>query len=384
MKTARLRGLPNAQSDIGAIEEMRPDHLEPDLFRQLLEAIERVASVGAFTLGPEVDAFEREFATYCGARHAVGVSSGTTALALALRALGVGRGDEVIVPANSFIATAEAVVLVGATPKLVDVDPHSGTLTAAIVASNLTYATRCVIPVHLYGRTVDMDPIVALAREHQLWVVEDACQAHGARYFGRVVGTIGDCGAFSFYPSKNLGGWGDGGAVVTNSAALAADVRALRAHGEVARQDHRLIGETARLHAVQAAVLRVKLRRLDEWNELRRSAAAVLSDALEGTCLELPEAAQTGHDHVYHQYVVQCRKRDALRRHLAARMIATGIHYAVPIHLTPAFRHLGIRAGSLPVVEGLAGEICSLPVHPGIGRRAAQRIGAAVREFETL
>jgi dTDP-3-amino-3,4,6-trideoxy-alpha-D-glucose transaminase len=385
VRTTWLRGLPSALPEREPIELTRPDYTEPELFRQLLAAVERVARVAAFTLGPEVEAFESEFAAYCRARCVIGVSSGTSALALALRALGVGPGDEVIVPANSFVGTAEAVTIVGAIPKPVDVDPVSYNITAAIVAENIGPATRCVIPVHLYGRTVDLDPIMALADEHDLFVLEDACQAHGALYGGRHVGAIGHCGAFSFYPSKNLGGWGDGGAVVTNDAALAADVRALRAHGEVARHDHRLRGETARLDALQASVLRVKLRHLDEWNQERRRVGKTLTDALSGSYVGPPESAPEGQDHVYHQYVVQSEDRDRLRRHLSRLGIPSAVHYPVPIHLTPAYRHLGIRPGSIPVAEYLAEHVCSLPMHPGVGAETVRKIVDAIHEFgETL
>src|SRR5262245_38927015 len=232
---------------------VRVDNSDPTTLAELMRAVQRVARAGDFTLGAEVAEFEREFSRFCGTEHAVGVSSGTDALALTLHALDVGPGDEVIVPANSFIATAEAVTLVGATPRLVDVDPGTHLLTAQVVERNLHGAVRCVIPVHLYGRTVDMDPIVALARKRGLFVVEDACQAHGATYRGRRVGSIGDAGAFSFYPTKNLGAWGDGGAVVTSHPGLAERVRLLRSHGEQPRHTHRMTGGTSRLHAIQAA-----------------------------------------------------------------------------------------------------------------------------------
>jgi dTDP-3-amino-3,4,6-trideoxy-alpha-D-glucose transaminase len=357
------------------------DSSDPALFGELMAAVEAVAARGAFTLGHEVEAFEQELAGYCGTREAVGVASGTDALALSLRALGVGTGDEVILPANSFVATAEAVSLAGATPRPVDVDADSRLLTAEIAERAIGPRTRCIIPVHLYGRTVDLDPIMELAREHRLSVVEDACQAHGAYYKGRRAGSIGAAGCFSFYPAKNLGAWGDGGAVVTSDPALADRVRLLRAHGERPRYQHRLVGTTSRLDAVQAAVLRVKLRRLDGWNELRRRAAAALRSALAGTEVERPSHPGEGEDHVYHQFVVRCSERDGLRAHLSTRGIATGVHYPVPIHLTDAYRHLHIAPGSLPVSERLAQEVCSLPLWPGIDQASIRRIADAVREF---
>ena len=252
------------------------DFADPALLEELLGAVREVAEHGAFILGHHVESFEREFADYCESDFAIGVSSGTEALALALRALEVGPGDEVIVPANSFIATAEAVSAVGATPVPIDVDPDSHLITAELVAEAITPRVRCVIPVHLFGATVDLDPILALAGEAGIEVIEDACQAHGARYHGRRVGSLGALGCFSFYPAKNLGAWGDGGAVVTLSPELADRVRLLRAHGERPRYHHRVVGSTARLDALQAAVLRRKLTRLDGWNDERRQLAADL------------------------------------------------------------------------------------------------------------
>ncbi len=256
------------------------DQHDPQLLRELLAAVERIASQGAFTGGPAVEQFEADYAAWCGAAHAVGVSSGTEALTLTLRALDIGPGDEVVVPANSFIATAEAVSLVGARPRFADVDLATQLVTAETLQAALTPAVRCLVPVHLFGRTVAMEPVLELARARGLLVVEDAAQAHGARYRGRRVGTFGDAGTFSFYPAKNLGAWGDGGAVVTGSTELAERVRLLRSHGESPRYHHRAIGTTARLDAIQAAVLGVKLVRLDDSNAARRTAAARLREAL--------------------------------------------------------------------------------------------------------
>jgi dTDP-4-amino-4,6-dideoxygalactose transaminase len=254
---------------------MRLDNSDPTSLGELMCAVERVVRADDFTLGAELVEFEREFGRLCGTGYAVGVSSGTDALALALQGLGIGPGDEVIVPANSFIATAEAVTLTGARPRLVDVDPQTHLLTAEEVERNLDGRVRGVIPVHLYGRTVDLDPIITLARERGVFVVEDACQAHGASYRGRRVGSVGDAGAFSFYPTKNLGAWGDGGAVVTSDTGLAERVRLLRSHGEQPRYTHRMPGGTSRLHTIQAAVLRAKLARLEEQNARRRRLGGV-------------------------------------------------------------------------------------------------------------
>ena len=360
----------------------RLDNADPELLRELLKTVESIGSSGAFTLGEEVEAFEAEFAAYCEAAHAVGVSSGTDALALGLRSLGIGPGDEVIVPANSFIASAEAVTLVGATPRLVDVDPDTQLLTAQIVQRNLAASTRCVIPVHLYGRTVDLDPIMALARGSGVAVLEDACQAHGARYRGRRVGSIGDAGCFSFYPAKNLGAWGDGGALVTSDPQIADRVRLLRSHGERPRYHHRVSGTTARLDALQAAILRVKLRRLEAGNAARRRVAASLTRALEGSIVT-PVTPPDGHDHVFHQFVVRSDRRDGLRAQLAAAGIGSAVHYPVPIHLTGAYASLGMTRGSLPVVEALAASICSLPIFPTMSPRDIEQIAATVRAFDS-
>ncbi len=294
-----------------------------------------VASSGAFTLGAEVEAFEAEFAAYCEAAHAVGVSSGTDALALGLRALGIGPGDEVIVPANSFIATAEAVTLVGATPRLVDVDPDTQLLTAQIVrTSTSTRARAASSPSISTGAPWISIPSWPLAREAGIAVLEDACQAHGARYRGRRVGSIGDAGCFSFYPAKNLGAWGDGGALVTSDPQIADRVKLLRSHGERPRYHHLVSGTTARLDALQAAILRVKLRRLDASNAARRRVAASLTRALEGSIMT-PAAPPDGHDHVFHQFVVRSDRRDEPpRRSSPPRGSRSAIHYPVPIHLT--------------------------------------------------
>ena len=363
----------------------RLDNADPQLLEELMLAVERVARAGDFTLGKEVEQFEREFATYCGTRSAVGVSSGTDALALALRALGLGPDDEVIVPANSFVATAEAVTLAGGRPRLVDVDPVTHLLTAEIVDRNLCERTRCVIPVHLFGRTVDLAPIVELARGHGVVVLEDACQAHGGLYRGLRVGSIGDAGCFSFYPAKNLGAWGDGGAVVTNDPALAERIRLLRSHGERPRYHHRLPGGTSRLHALQAAVLRVKLARLDDWNAERRRLGAALRDALDGCPWATPPAppARDG-DHVFHVFAVTAADRPRLRAELDDHGIATAVHYPIPIHLQQAYADLGMGRGSLPVAERLAERVCSLPLFPGMTPRELDRVAQAVWALDAV
>jgi dTDP-3-amino-3,4,6-trideoxy-alpha-D-glucose transaminase len=357
------------------------DHSDPALLEELMGAVGRVAAKGAFTLGEEVADFEREFAGFCEAEHAIGVSSGTEAIVLVLKALQIGPGDEVIVPANSFIASAEAVSLVGATPRFVDVDPDTHLITAEIVEAAIGPRVRAIIAVHLFGATVDLFPILELAAKAGIAVIEDAAQAHGARVGGRRVGGLGIAGCFSFYPTKNLGAWGDGGAVVTQDEALADQVRLLRSHGEKPRYQHRVVGTTARLDAIQAAVLRHKLRRLDGWNDRRRELGAALRDELAGSAVDPSGHPGASGDHVYHLFVVRTRYRDALREHLAGAGVATAVHYPHPIHLTGAYADLGVGRGSLPVAEALAGEICTLPMWPGMTDQAVRRISHAVRSF---
>jgi dTDP-3-amino-3,4,6-trideoxy-alpha-D-glucose transaminase len=380
--TASNPVLPLAATEGTSVPFIRLDSAFPELFAELMETVERIAAKSAFTLGPELERFEEAFASFCGTEHAAGVSSGTAALEIALRALGVGPGDEVIVPTYSFIATAEAVSTVGATPVIVDVDPETALLTAETVERALTPRTRCVIPVHLFGRPVEMDPLLALCRERGIAVVEDACQAHGALYRGRPVGSLGDAGCFSFYPTKNLGGWGDGGALVTSDPDLDRKVRLLRSHGEAVRHNHELATGTHRLDTLQAAILEVKLRHLPDWNQRRRNAAEALRAGLAGTAVVLPAPAAADSDHVYHLFVIRSAERDALRDHLDARGIASAVHYPTPIHLQPAYAGLGLRAGDLPVAERLAGENCSLPIFPAITDEQIAEIVAAVQGFE--
>ena len=360
----------------------RLDQADPALLEELLEVVERVARAGAFSMGHELEAFEAEFARYCGTDDAVGVSSGTEAISLALRALGIGIGDEVIVPANTFIATAEAVSWVGATVKPVDVDPRTHLITAEAVADAIGPRTRAVIPVHLMGATVDMDAILDVARPAGLRVIEDTAQAHGAYVGGRRVGSIGDIGCFSFYPTKNLGAWGDGGAIATNDDDVAAQVRLLRSHGENPRYHHRVVGTTARLDALQATILRVKLRGLDARNEDRRRLGAALREGLAGTSVALPAPAFEGGDHVYHLFIVRSEQRDALREHLQSNGVGSAVHYPFPIHRTEAYASLGLGAGSLPVAERLSEQICTLPLFPTMSDAEVERVIDAVASFE--
>ena len=364
----------------GGIPFVCLDHADPELLAELLEAVARLARQSAFTLGEEVESFEREFAEYCGTRTAVGVSSGTDALCLIFRALRLGPGDEVVVPANSFIATAEAVSLVGAHPRFADVDPATGLLTPDHVEAVLTERTRCVVPVHLYGRTVDMDPICAHAAAHDLIVVEDAAQAHGARYRDRRVGSLGRAAAFSMYPTKNLGAWGDAGAVTTNDLELADRIRLLRSHGERPRYHHQLIGATARLDGIQAAILRVKLRHLDDGNEARRRIAGWYERVLAGGVRSPFRRLSGGEDCVYHLYEVSSSERDGLRAHLREHGIETGVHYPVPIHLSPAYRRNGATP-TIPAAEGLADTLLSLPIFPSMSEDMVDEVATVVQSY---
>jgi dTDP-3-amino-3,4,6-trideoxy-alpha-D-glucose transaminase len=354
------------------------------LWRPLEDAFQRVLRTAMFIGGPEVEAFEHAFAAYCGVQHVVGVANGTDALALLLRALGVGADAAVALPAFTFAATAEAVYHVGARPLLVDVDPATFTidpesLRQAVHASALP--VRAVIPVHLYGQAAGMDAVHAVARAAGAAVVEDAAQAHGARYRGRRVGGLGAGAAFSFYPTKNLGALGDAGAVTTDDAALAAHVALLRDHGQPGKYEHSAVGFNSRLDALQAAALRVKLPHLDEWNARRQAIAATYRERLHDVPgITLPATA-LDRDHVYHLYVVCCAQRDALRAHLAEEGIATAIHYPRPLHLQEAFAGLGYRAGDFPVAERLAREVLALPLYPELNDTAVAAVCDAVRAW---
>ena len=344
-----------------------------DLRGEIVPALERVMEAGDFILGGEVTRFEEEFAAYCGARHCVGVASGTDALLLALRALGVGPGDEVVVPANTFIATALAVTHAGATPVLADVRESDFCLDPEAFEAAITPRTRAVIPVHLYGQPAPMDEILAVARRHGLKVVEDACQAHGARYRGRPAGSLGDAAAFSFYPGKNLGAYGDGGAVTTDDPAVAERLRLDRQYGQRVKYVHDTLGMNSRLDTLQAAVLRVKLPRLDGWNGRRRALSDLYTAALEGTGVVLP-AARPEVVHARHLYVVRHPERDALLKEMGARGIGCGIHYPVPLHRQAPYLRLRTVPEGAPVSTRLAGEILSLPLYPEMTDDTALRI----------
>ena len=336
-------------------------------------AINRVLDNTSFILGSEVAAFEAAFAGFVGVGHAVGVSSGTAALHLALKACGVKPGDEVITAANTFIATAEAIVYLGATPVFADVDAETQTLDVGQAEALITPKTKAIVPVHLFGHPADMDPILDLAKAHGLTVVEDAAQAHGAEYKGRRIGGLGHAACFSFYPGKNLGAYGDGGAVVTNDSALAEQIRMVRNHGRAEKYEHLTIGHNYRLDALQAAILGVKLERLDQWNAARREHAQAYNGKLAGlgavTPVERPWAK-----HVYHIYQIQIENRDDVAATLKEQGVATGIHYPIPLHLQPAFADRGQDRGTFPIAERLADRMLSLPMFPELTDEQIDRV----------
>jgi dTDP-4-amino-4,6-dideoxygalactose transaminase len=345
------------------------------------QAIAKVLQGTDFILGEEVGLFEEALADYCEVKHAVGLDSGVSALELALRALDIGPGDEVITVANSFIATASAISFVGAKPILVDSNPTTYNIDVAAIGRAVTGKTRAIIPVHLYGQSADMDPIMKIAKDRDIRVIEDACQAHGARYKGRRVGTFGDAAAFSFYPAKNLGAYGDGGALVTDSDEVAEKVRMLRNYGQTRKYHHSFLAYNHRLDTMQAAILRVKLKYLDQWNDARRCHGRLYKELLKDTGLILPFNSKHS-EHVYHLYVVQSEHRDALREWLGAKGIATGMHYPIPIHLQAAYAHLGYGEGDFPATEACAQQILSLPMFPELTDSQIEHVVDAIREFE--
>lgn len=326
-------------------------------------AVLRVFENAQFILGPAVAAFETDFAAYCHTAEAVGVNSGTSALHLALLAAGVGRGDEVITTPFTFVATAAAIEYAGARPVFVDIEPDYWTLDPSKIEAAITPRTKAIVPVHLYGQPADMDPIRDVARRHKLVVIEDAAQAHGAEYKGRRCGSMGEIGCFSFYPGKNLGAYGEGGAVVTNDAAIASRIRLLRSWGEEVRYEHKYRGFNYRMDGVQGAVLGVKLRYLEQWTDARRRHAIEYGRQLRGTGVRVP-VERDGCRHVYHVYVVRVDRRDDVRAQLTAAGVQTGVHYPIPVHLQPAYRDLGYVPGDFPVSERVAGEVLSLPIYP--------------------
>jgi len=343
----------------------------------------RIANVvenADFILGEDLTLFEEEFARYCNTRFAVGLDNGTSALELALRAYGIGPGDEVITAANTFIATVSAIAFTGAKPVLVDIEPQTYNVAVSDIEPLITPHTRAIIPVHLYGQSANMEPIMELAKRYGLVIIEDACQAHGALYKGSKVGSIGHIGCFSFYPAKNLGAFGDGGMLVTNDPEIADRVRMLRNYGQQQKYKHLFIAYNRRLDTLQAAVLRTKLKFLDTWNNARRRHASLYNELLSTSHLVLPLETEYTH-HVYHLYVVRTAERDALQTFLKDRGVTTGIHYPIPVHKQQAYQYLGYRQGDFPNSEAYAEQILSLPMFPELTEKQIRYVTKTISEF---
>jgi len=346
--------------------------------RDLDTAVLEVLRSGEYVLGRSVTEFEANFANYCGAREAVALNSGTSALHLALLAAGVRPGDEVVTVSMTFVATVAVIRYAGATPVLVDIDPVTWTMDPAALEQAITPRTKAIVPVHLHGRLADMKTIMAIASRHGIAVIEDAAQAHGAEIDGKRAGTFGEIGCFSFYPGKNLGACGEGGAVVTNRPELASTIRQLRDWGQAGKYNHERLGFNYRMDAVQAAVLNVKLKHLPEWTRRRQSIAALYDSGLEGSGVATPAKPRAG-EHVYHVYAIRHADRDRLRSELSESGIATGVHYPRPVHLQPAFMGLGYGAGDFPASETLARESLSLPMYPELGEAAVRSVCRALQ-----
>ncbi len=345
------------------------------------EAMQRVVANAEFILGDELECFEDEFAAYCGVPYAVGVDSGISTLELALRAYGIGAGDEVITVSHTFVATVSAIAVTGARPVLVDIDPATYNMDPAQLEAAITPRTKVILPVHLYGQPADMNAIMSIARYHRLVVIEDACQAHGAFYKDKRVGALGEAGCFSFYPAKNLGAYGDGGMFVTRDAEIAERVRMLRNYGQREKYEHVFLAYNRRLDNLQAAVLRVKLRHLDDWNAARQRAANQYGEWLNDVGdIALPHTAPD-RTHVYHLYVIQHPQRDALMGHLRGCGIATGLHYPIPVHQQPCYEQLGARHSRLPATESVAPRLLSLPIYPEIEPEQIEHVCQSMCQF---
>jgi dTDP-4-amino-4,6-dideoxygalactose transaminase len=345
-------------------------------------AIGQVVEKTAFAGGPFVKKFEKEFADYCGCKHAMGVSSGTSAIWLALIGLGVGEGDEVITVPNTFIATAEAISMCGAKPVFVDIDEQTYNMNPDLLEKAITPRTKAVIPVHLYGQMADMDPVMEIARKHGLFVIEDACQAHGAEYKGRRAGSIGDAGCFSFYPGKNLGAYGEAGAVVTNNLELVGKINSVKDHGQAKKYYHNMIGWNARMDGIQGAVLSIKLKYLDKWNDARRNNAKLYTDLLsdfDGTVT--PYVADYS-KHVFHIYAIRVQNCNGLMSALSEKEIQFGIHYPVPIHLQDAYGFLGLKKGSFPAAENSVNGLLSLPMFPELAKEQIEYVVNEIKQFK--
>jgi dTDP-4-amino-4,6-dideoxygalactose transaminase len=343
-------------------------------------AIARVLDSGQFVLGPEVAGFEQDFAVYCGASECIALNSGTSALHLALLAAGVGPGDEVVTAPFTFVASIAAILYAGARPVLVDIDPRSFTIDPAAIEAAITPRTKAILPIHLYGQTADMDPIMEVARRHGLVVIEDAAQAHGAKYKGHPAGSIGDMACFSFYPGKNLGAYGEGGAVTTNNPEYARTIRMLRDWGQDRKYHHVLRGYNFRMEGFQGAILRVKLRHLEKWTERRRGMVRQYNELLADCDIQKPNEMPWAH-HVFHVYTIRTEDRDAMQSGLTEQGIQTGIHYPVPAHLQPAYSDLGYGPGDFPQSEAASKQVLSLPLYPELSSQAIAEVAGAVKKI---
>src|ERR1700689_4701496 len=347
---------------------------------EILPALDRVCQSSAFVEGPEVQAFEREFADFCGTAYCVALSSGTAALHLGLLGIGVQAGDEVITTPNTFLATAEAITYCGARPVFVDIDPATANLDPKLLERAITPCTRAIVPVHLYGRPADMNPIREIAAHHNLRVLEDAAQAHAARYRQQRVGSLGQAAAFSFYPSKNLGAYGEGGALTTNDEGIAKFARAARSHGQTARYAHEFVGFNYRMQGFQGAVLRIKLRHLNAWTEKRRAIAREYRRILQNARIDLP-VDDPRDECVYHQFVIYVNSRCSVIAKLAEKEIDTAVHYPTPVHLQPAYASLGDPAGTYPLAERACDRVLSLPLFPGMSEEQVRHVADSVLEI---
>jgi len=340
-------------------------------------AMQRVIQSGWFILGEELEGFEKEFSKYIGATYGVGVNSGSDALFLAVKALGIGEGDEVITVSHTFISTVDAVVRNGAKPVFVDIDPDTYCIDVSKIEQAITDKTKAILPVHLYGHPANMDPIMEIAQKHKLCVIEDACQAHGAEYKGNKAGSIGAVGCFSFYPAKNLGAYGDGGIVVTNDEKLAEKLRMMRNYGQPKKYYHDFVGVNSRLDEIQAAILRVKLKHLDEWNERRGKIAKLYNKFFEDSDVVAPVEKEYA-NHIYHLYVIRHKDRDKLQQYLLKNGIQTQVHYPIPVHKQKAYLDSGGDA-QLPVTEKMCGEILSLPIYPSLKNKELEYIANTIK-----
>jgi len=344
-------------------------------------SVQQVMDGCRFVLGENVNSFEKEFASFCGTEYAVGVANGTDALRLALLVCGIGKGDEVITVPNTFIATTEAISQTGAKIVFVDINSSTYNIDVSRIEGAINEKTKAIVPVHLFGQPADMNPIMKIAREYNLKVIEDVCQAHGAEYKGKKAGSIGDAGCFSFYPSKNLGAFGDGGMVVSNGNKIAQKIKMLRDHGQIKKYEHLLEGYNSRLDEIQAAILRVKLKRLDEWNKLRQKNVSIYNDLLEDVDeVVMPSEAEYA-KHVYHLYVIRTHRRDELQDWLKSKGVGTGLHYPIPVHLQKAYEYLGYKEGDFPVTEDCAKQILSLPMFPELTQKEIEKVVTEIKRF---